>query len=193
VVRLCAEAREHGFAGVCVAGSWIQLVAEALRDSDVKTVGVAGFPLGTSTPATKAFEAAELCHQGADEIDTVIHLGHAGAGDWHAVRADLEGVVAAAGGRIVKAILETALLDDASIVRAAEAAVAAGAAFVKTSTGFGPGGATVEAVRLLRETVGAGVGVKAAGGIRTYEDALAMLDAGADRLGTSAGVAIVTG
>ncbi len=193
MIRICAEAREHAFAGVCVAGSWVPLVVDSLQGSGVKTVAVAGFPLGTSSSRAKAFETAELCHQGADEIDTVIHLGYANAGDWTAVGADLAAVVAAAGGRPVKAILETALLDEAQVVRAAETAVAAGAAFVKTSTGFGPGGATIEAVRLLRRTVGADVGVKAAGGIRAWDDAVAMLAAGADRLGTSAGVAIVTG
>lgn len=193
VRELCAEARRFGFAGACVAGSWLPVVVEALQGSGVMAIAVAGFPLGTSPTVAKAFETEALVRSGADEIDTVIHLGHAKAGAWGAVRADLEAIIAAAGGRPVKAILETAVLTPDEIVRAAEVAVEAGAAFVKTSTGFGPGGATVETVRLLRETVGERARVKASGGIRTHEQALAMLAAGADRLGTSSSVAIVSG
>lgn len=193
VLRLCAETVRYGFAGACVAGSWIPEVVRALGGRGPKAIAVAGFPLGSGSTVAKAYEAETLVAVGADEIDTVIHLGLAKAGQWGDVQADLEAVVDAAAGRPVKAILETGLLTEDEIVRAAEAAVAAGVAFVKTSTGFGHGGATVEAVRLLRRTVGDRARVKAAGGIRTREQALAMLEAGADRIGASASVAIVGG
>jgi len=192
VRALCEEVLAHGFAGACVAGSWIPEVVRALGGKAL-AVGVAGFPLGSGSTAAKAYEARALVEAGADEIDTVIHLGHAKEGAWDAVAADLAAVVEAAGGRPVKAILETGLLAEEEVVRAAEAAVQAGAAFVKTSTGFGHGGATVETVRLLRRAVGDRARVKASGGIRTYEQAVALLDAGADRLGASASVAIVAG
>lgn len=191
--RVCAEAVHYGFAGVCVAGSWIPAVVEALGGQGPKAIAVAGFPLGSGSTEAKAYEAELLIGAGAHEIDTVIHLGLARSGQWGAVREDLEAIVDAAAGRPVKAILETGLLTHDEIVLAAEAAVLAGAAFVKTSTGFGHGGATVEAVRLLRETVGDRAQVKASGGIRTREQALALIAAGADRLGASASVAIVEG
>lgn len=193
IAKLCEETVRYGFAGACVAGSWIPVVVEGLGGRGPKAIAVAGFPLGSSATEAKAYEAELLVGAGADEIDTVIHLGHAKAGRWDAVEADLEAIVDAASGRPVKAILETGLLTHAEIVRAAEAAVAAGVAFVKTSTGFGHGGATVKVVRLLRETVGDRAQVKASGGIRTRKQALAMLAAGADRIGASASVAIVEG
>lgn len=192
VLALCEEVRTHGFAGACVAGSWVPEVVRAL-DGKALAIGVAGFPLGSGPTAAKAYETRVLVEAGADEIDTVIHLGHAKEGAWDAVVRDLAAVVEAAAGRPVKAILETGLLSEEEIVRAARAAVQAGAAFVKTSTGFGHGGATVETVRLLRRVVGESAGVKASGGIRTIEQARALLDAGANRLGASASVAIVSG
>lgn len=193
VHRLCVEAVHHGFAGVCVAGSWVPTAVRELGEQGPKVIAVAGFPLGSASTDAKAYETELLVGAGAHEVDTVIHLGYAKAGQWGAVRDDLEAIVDAAAGRPVKAILEIGLLTEDEIVHAAEAAVLAGAAFVKTSTGFGHGGATVEVVRLLRETVGDRAQVKASGGIRTREQALAMLEAGADRLGASASVAIVGG
>ena len=190
VDRLCDEALAHGFAGVCIATGWLDRVHDRLGDSTLKRIVVVGFPLGAAASSAKAFEAADAVSRGADEIDMVIPVGRAREGDWARVEADIRAVVEAAGGRPVKAILETAHLDDAAIVEAARRAEEAGAAFVKTSSGFGRGGATVEAVRLLRRTVGPELGVKASGGIRTLEAAAAMLEAGATRLGTSSGVAI---
>lgn len=192
VDRLCDEALHHGFAGVCVATCRLAQVRRRLEGRETLAVAVVGFPLGSSTTATKAFETGEAVRLGADEIDMVVSLGRLKEGDWLGVERDIRAVVEAARGHPVKAILETAVLDADETRRAALAAKHAGAAFVKTSTGFGPGGATVEAVRLLRETVGAELGVKASGGIRTLEAARALLAAGADRLGTSSGVAIAT-
>lgn len=190
VDRLCREALVYGFAGVCVASSWIQRVHEALGGSAVRAVAVVGFPLGATTTATKAFEARDAVRLGADEIDMVVPLGRLKEGDWRAVAEDVRAVVEAAEGRGVKAILETAQLEEDEVVRAARVAQDAGVAFVKTSTGFGAGGASVQAVRLLRRTVGPDLGVKASGGIRTLTAARTMLQAGATRLGTSSGVAI---
>lgn len=191
--RICVEAVHHGFYGVCVAGIWVPTAAEALGEQGPKVIAVAGFPLGSGATEAKAYAAELLVGAGAHEIDTVIQLGFAKAGLWGAVQEDLGTIVDAAAGRPVKAILETGLLTDDEIVRAAQAAVLAGAAFVKTSTGFGHGGATVEAVRLLRKTVGNRAQVKASGGIRTRAQAVALLEAGADRLGASASVQIVEG
>lgn len=189
---LAAEARAHGFAAACVNSAWVPLAAELLAGSGVRVAAVAGFPLGAMATAAKAAETRIAVAAGAAEIDMVISLGHAKAGDWRAVEDDIRAVVEAAGGAGVKAILETAALTPDETVRACESAKAAGAAFVKTSTGFHPaGGATVEAVRLMRATVGPAMGVKASGGIRTLAVALAMLEAGANRLGTSSGVALV--
>lgn len=189
---LAAEARAHRFAAACVNSVWVPLVADLLAGSGVRVAAVAGFPLGAMATAAKAAETRIAVAAGATEIDMVISLGHAKAGQWEAVEDDIRAVVEAAGGAAVKAILETAALTPEETVRACEAARAAGAAFVKTSTGFHPaGGATVEAVRLMRATVGPAMGVKASGGIRTLAAALAMLEAGANRLGTSSGVALV--
>ncbi len=154
-------------------------------------VTVVGFPLGASSTASKAFEAAEAVREGADEVDMVVDRGALRAGDDERVRADVRAVVEAVGGLPVKVILETSALDPSEIVRAARLAIEGGAAYVKTSTGFGGGGATVEAVRLLRDTVGPDRGVKASGGVRDVATARAMVEAGADRIGASAGVAIV--
>jgi deoxyribose-phosphate aldolase len=187
----CEAALVHGFLGVTIAGSWVPLALGVLAQSPVKVVSVAGFPLGASSTLAKAAEAREAVCWGAHEVDVVIHLGHARAADHYAVEADVRGVVEAAEGRPVKAILETAFFSLAEAQALARAAVQGGAALVKTSTGFGPGGATVEVVRALREAVGAGVGIKASGGIRTREAAEALLAAGADRIGTSASLAIM--
>jgi deoxyribose-phosphate aldolase len=194
IERLCAEAARYRFAAVCVNGTWVPLAARLLAGTGVKVAAVAGFPLGAGASEAKAFEAGQEAEAGAAEVDLVINVGALKSGDLPLVQDDVAAVVRAVGREVaVKAILECALLTDPEKVRAAELAVAAGAASVKTSTGFGPGGATLEDVALLRRTVGPSVGVKAACGIRTHEQALAMIEAGADRLGTSASVQIVTG
>ncbi|MFV1958925.1 MAG: deoxyribose-phosphate aldolase [Planctomycetota bacterium] len=190
VHRTCREARTYGFAGVCVAPCWLRTVVEDLDGTAVRAVTVAGFPLGSTLSGAKAFETREAVARGADEIDVVANLGWIRQGRWEGVTADLMGVVAAADGRPVKAILETGPLDADAIRRGAACAERAGVAYVKTSTGFLGGGATVEVVRLLRQAVGDRLGVKASGGIRTLDEARRLLAAGADRLGTSAGVAI---
>ncbi|HXY72285.1 MAG TPA: deoxyribose-phosphate aldolase [Actinomycetota bacterium] len=192
IERLCEEAVENGFATVCVNGAWVALAAERLEGSPVRVDAVVGFPLGAGTSSSKAFEAEDAVGGGASEIDMVINVGGLKAGLDDVVSRDIESVVAAVDeAGIVKVILETCLLDDTEKVRACELARDAGAAFVKTSTGFASGGATVEDVALMRATVGEAMGVKASGGIRTREQALAMIRAGADRLGTSSGVQIV--
>lgn len=189
IQKLCAEARELGFAAVCVNPVWVPLSHGALAGSSVRVATVVGFPLGANEPETKAAEARLAVIEGANELDMVAALGHIRAGDWVHVSRDIAAVVEAAPGHVVKVILETAILDAAQIARAAEIACDAGAAFVKTSTGFhAAGGATVEAVAIMRRAVGEAVGVKAAGGIRDCETALRMLAAGATRIGTSSGV-----
>lgn len=193
IVSLCAEAREHGFASVCVNPYWVALAARELAGSEVKVCTVCGFPLGANATAAKAFEAAEAAAAGAREIDMVINVGALRSGDFDTVKRDIQAVAAAAhgGGAILKVIIEAALLDDGQKAEACRIAKAAGAEFVKTSTGFGPGGATAHDVKLMRAAVGAETGVKAAGGIRTLEDVEAMIAAGANRIGTSAGVRII--
>lgn len=192
ITRVCAEAREHGFATVCVNSSWIPLVSEHLRGSRSLPIAVVGFPLGAASTAAKAFEAREAVREGAREIDTVAHIGALKARDYAYVLKDIRAVVEAASPYPVKVILETSSLTHEEKIAACALAKAAGAAFVKTSTGFAAGGATVEDIALMREVVGHGLGVKASGGIRTYEDARKMIHAGANRLGASASVAIVT-
>ena len=192
VLKLCAEAREYGFASVCVNPGRIALAAEALKGSDVTPCCVVGFPLGATPPESKAAEAALSVQQGAGEIDMVMNVGAAKDGDWELVQRDIAAVKAACGPARLKVIIEACLLTDDEKVRACRAAVNARADFVKTSTGFSRGGATVHDVRLMRQTVGPEVGVKAAGGIHTREEALAMIEAGANRIGASAGVAIVS-
>ncbi|HWA98177.1 MAG TPA: deoxyribose-phosphate aldolase [Pirellulales bacterium] len=191
--RVCAEARQHRFASVCVNGGQVALAAELLRGSGVKPIAVVGFPLGAGTSRAKAFEASDAVAAGAEEIDMVLNVGALKAGDTARVRDDIRAVVEAASPKPVKVILETGLLADDEKITACQLAKEAGAAFVKTSTGFGPGGATDHDVRLMRATVGPELGVKASGGVRSREDALRMIEAGANRLGTSGGVAIVTG
>lgn len=193
VERLCDEAAEHGFASVCVNSCWVAAAAERLADSPVKVCTVIGFPLGAMSTAGKAAEATCAVADGADELDMVINVGWLLAGEDDAVRADIAAVVEAARGRCVKVILETCLLTPEQIVRACELSVEAGATFVKTSTGFSTGGATVEDVALMRKTVGDRCKVKASGGIHNAAEAQAMVDAGADRIGTSSGLAIVAG
>lgn len=191
VERLCAEAAEYHFASVCVNPVYIPLAARLLKGTGVKVCCVVGFPLGAIAPEQKAAEAASCAAMGAEELDMVIHVGAAKAGDWALVQRDIEGVVKAAAGRTVKVIIETCLLTDEEKVKACEAAKAAGAHFVKTSTGFSTGGATTHDIALMRKTVGPEMGVKASGGIRDYETAMAMIEAGANRIGASAGIAIV--
>ncbi|HWV39404.1 MAG TPA: deoxyribose-phosphate aldolase [Vulgatibacter sp.] len=193
VERLCDEATEWGFAGVCVNSSHVERVAARLAGTGILPVAVAGFPLGASSTAAKAFEAEWAARHGAREIDVVIAVGLLLAGDRGAVLADLREVVHAVRPLPVKAILETCLLDREQNLAACAIAEEAGARFVKTSTGFAAGGATVEDVALLREAVGDRLGVKASGGIRTAADARAMVEAGADRIGASASVAIARG
>jgi deoxyribose-phosphate aldolase len=191
--QLCAEAAAHRMFSVCVNPTWIERAKQRLAGSPVRVCTVIGFPLGANVGIVKAYEAEQAVAAGADELDMVVAIGRLLDGDLDHVERDIAGVVAAAQGRLVKVILETALLDRSQIQRGCERAVAAGAGFVKTSTGMGPGGATVEAVRLMRETVGPRIGVKASGGVRDAHVARAMLEAGATRLGSSASLAIVDG
>lgn len=191
VEKLCAEAAEYHFASVCVNPVYIPLAARLLDGTGVKVCCVVGFPLGAIAPEQKAAEAASCAAMGAEELDMVIHVGAAKAGDWALVQRDIAGVVKAAAGRTVKVIIETCLLTDEEKVKACEAAKAAGADFVKTSTGFSTGGATTHDIALMRKTVGHEMGVKASGGIRDYATAMAMIEAGANRIGASAGIEIV--
>jgi len=192
--KLCEEAREHVFASVCINPGWVSLAAQMLAGSPVKVCTVIGFPLGATTPTAKAIETRDAIANGANEIDMVINVGALKSGDDELVRRDIEGVVQAAKGQaLVKVILETALLSREEKVKASLLAKMAGADFVKTSTGFSTGGATVEDIALMRQTVGPDMGVKASGGIRDRETADAMIAAGATRIGASASVAIATG
>ena len=191
--KLCAEAKEHQFASVCVNPFWVKRCAEQLHGTNVKVCTVIGFPLGVTTSAAKASEARDAIANGAQEVDMVINIGALKSGDLESVKADIAAVKQAVGEVLLKVILETGLLTEEEKVTACKLCVEAGADFVKTSTGFGPGGATVEDVALLRRIVGDKLGVKASGGVRTREAALAMVEAGASRIGTSSGVSIVTG
>ncbi len=197
VDRVCEEAVRFGVASVCVSPCHVERVREALKGSGVKTCTVIGFPHGAHTSETKAFEAQKAIAAGADELDMVLRVGALKDGDYAAIIDDIRGVCIAAekapGPVLVKVILEMARLTEEEKVAGATLAKAAGADFVKTSTGFGPGGATVEDVALLRATVGADMGVKAAGGIRDAETAIAMIEAGADRIGASRTAAILEG
>lgn len=192
VDNLCKEAAECGFCSVCVNSSFVYYCAEKLKNTHIKVCSVVGFPHGAMSTDGKAAETKAAVRDGADEIDMVVHIGMIKSGNWEYVKEDIAAVVAAAGeGVIVKVILEMCLLSEEEKIRACEICKEAGADFVKTSTGFSTGGASVEDVRLMRKTVGAEMGVKAAGGIRTIEDVKTMVEAGADRIGTSAGVAII--
>ena len=191
ILAVTAEAKAYKTASVCVNTCYTALVSRELQGSGVKTCVVVGFPLGAMSSGAKALEAALAVREGAEEVDMVMSIGAAKAGDWAAVQADISAVVSAAKPAIVKVILETCLLTDEEKVKACLAAKAAGAAFVKTSTGFSTSGATVEDVRLMRSVVGPEMGVKASGGIRSLADAQAMIAAGATRIGTSSGVKMV--
>ncbi|MGX5715741.1 deoxyribose-phosphate aldolase [Arthrobacter sp. MAHUQ-56] len=195
VLKVCAEAAEYGFKSVCVNPIWVKTVTTALKGSGVLTCSVVGFPLGATPTDVKAFEARGAVLDGAEEVDMVINIAAARADDKGALVEDIAAVAEAVhgGGAILKVIIETALLTDAQKVLACQAAVEAGADFVKTSTGFNGGGATVEDVALIRRTVGPEVGVKASGGVRSLADAQAMIAAGATRIGASSGIAIVKG
>src|SRR5512147_953239 len=195
IAQLCFEARKHGFASVCVNPTWVSLCAQLLQGSAVKVCTVIGFPLGATSSETKAFETETAIKQGATEIDMVINIGALKARDLETVAKDIRGVVNAAHSRniIVKGIIETALLTDEEKTIACLISKEAGADFVKTSTGFAGGGATVHDVALMRKTVGPEMGVKASGGVRTFEEAESMIKAGATRIGASAGVKIIQG
>jgi deoxyribose-phosphate aldolase len=193
VVKLCEEARKHRFASVCVNTTWVPLCKALLGGTDVMVCAVVGFPLGAMSPTSKAYEAREAVRQGAREIDMVINIGALKSGDFETVFEDICRVVKSSAPAGVKVILETSALDNEQKIIGCTLSKLAGAAFVKTSTGFGKGGATVEDIALMRRIVGSEIGVKASGGVRTAEDAVRMAQAGANRLGASASVAIVTG
>ncbi len=193
IVKLCEEARKHRFASVCVNTTWVPLCKSLLAGSDVMVCCVVGFPLGAMNPNAKAYEAREAVRQGAKEVDMVINIGALKSGDYETVFEDICKVVKSSAPAGVKVILETSALDTEQKIIGCTLSKLAGAAFVKTSTGFGKGGATVEDVALMRKIVGGDVGVKASGGVRTAEDVLKMAQAGANRVGASASVAIVTG
>ncbi|REJ10629.1 deoxyribose-phosphate aldolase [Halobacillus trueperi] len=194
ITQICEEAKEQNFASVCVNPHWVSYCAELLEGTDVKVCTVIGFPLGATTKETKAFETKQAIEKGATEVDMVINIGELKSGNKQLVQQDIEAVVREAEGKaIVKVIIETSLLTEDEKVAACELAKAAGADFVKTSTGFSGGGATVEDISLMRKTVGPEMGVKASGGVRDYEGAKAMIEAGATRIGASSGIAIVNG
>ncbi|MCE5256266.1 MAG: deoxyribose-phosphate aldolase [Spirochaetaceae bacterium] len=190
--ELCAEAKQYGFASVCVNPCWVPLCAKELSGTNVAVCSVIGFPLGANSSQTKAEEASRAVNEGAREVDMVINIGKAKAGDWAGVEEDIAAVVKTSGPALVKVIIETCYLTNEEKIAACKAAMAAGANFVKTSTGFGTGGATAEDVALMKKTVEPALKVKASGGIRTRADAVAMLNAGADRIGASAGVSIIS-
>lgn len=195
IIRHCREAAEFGFRAVCVHGCWVATSVKRLEGQGVGVVSVVGFPLGAAHHEAKAYEARRAIYMGASEVDAVINLGALREGDDRAVIREIEAVVGTVKlenpAAVVKVIIETGYLTHEEKVRACRLAVTAGADYVKTSTGFGPGGATEADIRLLRHTVGQKIGVKASGGIRTRADALTMIEAGASRLGTSSGVAIM--
>lgn len=193
IKKLCAEAREHKFASVCVQPSRVALAARELKDTPVMVCTVVGFPHGAASPEGKAEETRQAIRDGADEIDMVINVGKLKDKDDAAVRQDIEAVVKAAGEATVKVIIETSLLTEEEKVRACELSQAAGADFVKTSTGFNGGGATVADIALMRRTVGPEMGVKASGGVRDSQTANAIIAAGASRIGASSGIAIIQG
>ena len=191
IIKLCEEAKEFDFMSVCVNPAYVPLAAECLKGSDVKVCTVIGFPLGMNLTKTKIQEAELAIKEGAEEIDMVINVGMLKAGHDQYVEEEIRELKAVAGSRVLKVIIETCLLTDEEKVRACIASKNAGADFVKTSTGFSTGGATVHDVALMRKTVGPEMGVKASGGVRTHEDLLAMVEAGATRIGTSNGTKII--
>jgi deoxyribose-phosphate aldolase len=191
IITLCEEARTYDFASVCVNPTWVKTCAEQLDGSDVKVCTVIGFPLGATTTAVKVFETKNAIENGASEIDMVINIGALKDKHMSLVTEDIRAVKEAAGKNIVKVIIETCLLSDDEKILACRAVLDAKADFVKTSTGFSVAGATVEDVKLMKSVVGTQALVKAAGGVRTYDDLIAMIEAGADRIGTSAGVQLL--
>lgn len=194
IKQVCKEAKQYGFASVCVNPYYTSLVRDELEGTNVKTCVVVGFPLGATTKEVKAFETKQAIENGAQEIDMVINIGALKSKKYDVVKEDIQAVVDAAKGKaLVKVIIETCLLSEEEKVKVCEISKEVGADFVKTSTGFSTGGATVEDIKLMRETVGADMGVKASGGVRTREDAEAVIHAGANRIGASASIAIVEG
>ncbi|NBI28515.1 deoxyribose-phosphate aldolase [Chengkuizengella marina] len=194
IEKLCHEAKEYQFASVCVNPTWVKTVSQLLKDTGVDVCTVIGFPLGANTPETKAFETTNAIENGATEVDMVINIGALKDKNDELVERDIRAVVEAAKEKaLTKVIIETCLLTDEEKQRACQLSVKAGADFVKTSTGFSTGGATVEDISLMRNTVGPDIGVKASGGVRSLQDAEAMINAGATRIGASSGVAIVQG
>jgi len=191
IEKLCQEAAEYQFASVCVNPCNVPQAAKLLRGTGVKVCTVIGFPLGANTPETKAFETKDAILKGAEEVDMVINVGALKAGDYELLEKDIKAVVDAANGTLVKVIIETCYLTDEEKVIACQAAARAGADYVKTSTGFGTGGATPHDVALMRQSIPAEMKVKASGGVRNYAEALAVVEAGASRIGASAGIAIV--
>lgn len=194
IIELCKEASEYNFFSVCVNPTWVKLASEKLRDTHVAVCTVIGFPLGATTSETKVFETEDAIKNGATEVDMVINIGALKDQNYQLVEADIQAVVEAAKGKaLVKVIIETSLLTDEEKVKACQLAVSAGTNFVKTSTGFSTGGATVEDIALMRKTVGPDIGVKASGGVRDQAMARAVVEAGATRIGASAGISIVKG
>lgn len=194
ITKLCEEAKEYHFASVCVNPTWVPLCARLLEGTDVKVCTVIGFPLGATTTAIKVKETEDAIQNGATEVDMVINIGALKSGEYALVKEDIAAVVQAAKGKaLTKVIIEAGALTDEEKVLASQLSKEAGADFVKTSTGFGYGGATIEDVKLMRNTVGSEMGVKASGGVRTCADAQGMIEAGATRIGASAGIAIVKG
>ena len=195
--RLCREAMDYGFWSICINPSYIPLAASILQDTEIKICSVVSFPLGANTPEVKAFEAEKALRDGANEIDMVINLGALKSGDYELVKRDIRSVVEQGirfqRGIIVKVIIETGLLIDSEKALACKVVKESGANFVKTSTGINSRGATVQDVEFIRRLVGPEFGVKASGGIRTYEDAIKLIEAGANRIGTSSGVSIIKG
>ncbi|MDD3923520.1 MAG: deoxyribose-phosphate aldolase [Erysipelotrichaceae bacterium] len=191
IKQLCYEAQKFEFASVCVNPYWVRTCHEILKDTDVMVCTVIGFPLGATSSKSKAEETRQAIEDGAKELDMVINIGLLKANEYKLVVDDIKAVVAAADGKLVKVIIETCLLSDQEIILACKAAMEAKANFVKTSTGFSTGGATIEAVKLMKETVGDQLQVKASGGIRTNDDMIAMIKAGATRIGTSSGIKLI--
>lgn len=192
IIKLCQEAKKYHFAAVCVNPTYVPLAVKLLKNTDVKVCTAIGFPLGSTTTEVKAFETETAIKNGAQELDMVTNIGALKSGDYEFVKRDIEAVVKAAGNAVTKVIIETCYLTDREKVKACTLAKEANADYVKTSTGFGPQGATIPDVKLMRKVVGEGMGVKAAGGIRTFADAVVMIEAGATRIGTSHSLSIMT-
>ena len=193
IKKLCRDAKKYNFASVCVNPWFVSLASDLLVGSDVKVCTVIGFPLGVSTPETKVFEAKNAVRDGADEIDMVINIGALKDKKYDFVKKEIKNIVNSVGKVTVKVIIETCYLNDEEKIKACLIVKEAGAHFVKTSTGFGSKGASAEDVSLMRKTIGSNMGIKAAGGVRTIDDAIKMIDAGANRIGTSRAVEIVEG